>query len=470
MDPHQPFQSMTHYRSILGLFVVLTLFWACQHDNEEKISDDAIVISNVNIIDVNDGSISQGHVVVDSTTIVKILDVNTSFDEGNATVIDGTGNYLVPGLAEMHAHIPSLPWDDPLIEETLFLYLSNGVTTIRGMLGHPHHLELRGRAADQEILSPRIYTSSPSVSGSTIPTVEDARTKITAYANEGYDFIKIHPGLTLEAFDEVARTAKEVGIPFAGHVSNQVGVRHALESGYATIDHIDAYLEGLVPESANVDHTQNGFFGYNFTDLADRELIPELVEMSNSHQVWVVPTQSLFDRWFSPTDPNILVQEPEMSYISPETRQNWVQSKTNLIGADNYDSATWAKFNDIRFQLIKELQENGYGLLLGSDAPQVFNVPGFSIHHELQGMIQAGLSPLEAIQTGTINPGEFFDGPFGEIKEGLDADFILLENNPLDNIENLENPLGVMARGQWIDRQAIQEKLKQIATNYSSNQ
>src|SRR5690606_7211059 len=135
-----------------------------------------------------------------------------------------------------------------------------------------------------------------------------------------------------------------------------------------------------------------------------------------------------------------------------------------------YDSATWAKFNNIRFQLIKALHEDGQGLLLGSDAPQVFNVPGFAIHHEIRGMINAGLTPLDVIQTGTINPAEFFDGAYGQVKEGLEADLILLENNPLEDIENLKNPVGVMARGQWMDRETINQKLQEIAKIYSTNQ
>jgi len=462
---------MRRVSPFFNLCIALSIVFSCQSaSSEEKISDSAFIITNVNIINVNDGSITQGHVVIDSTKIQDILDLNASVAKEYGTIIDGTDKYLLPGLAEMHAHIPSLSWEDPKIAETLFLYLSNGITTIRGMLGHPYHLELREKAANQEILSPRIYTSSPSISGNTVTNPEDAGTKVKAYAEEGYDFLKIHPGLRLHVFDEVVKTANEAGIPFAGHVSTLVGVRHALESKYATIDHVDSYLEGLVPEEENVNPTENGFFGYNFTDLADTTLIPELVQMSKDNQVWVVPTQSLFDRWFSPTDPQILAQEEEMSYISPETLNNWIESKKNLISDPNYDSAKWERFNQIRFQLIKALHEDGQGLLLGSDAPQVFNVPGFSIHHELEGMIQAGLTPLEAIQTGTINPAEFFEGTYGEIKTGLDADLILLENNPLEDITHLKNPLGVMARGQWMDRATINKKLKEIAKVYSTQQ
>ena len=453
-------------------YLVLSFFTAfsCQtSDSSYQLNEGAIAITNVNIINVETGDINQGHVVVDSFKIDAILNVETAIDPGNGKVIDGTNRYLLPGLAEMHAHVPSLPWNDPKMEETLFLYLSNGVTTIRGMLGHPHHLPLREKIETQEALGPRFYTSSPSISGNTIPDVQTAREKVSAYKEDGYDFLKIHPGLKLDVFDEVVKTANEVGIEFAGHVSTMVGIRHALESKYSTIDHVDAYLEGLVPEEENVDPNANGFFGFYFTDLADVSMIPELVKMTKDNEVWVVPTQSLFDRWVSPKDPKLIAQEEEMKYMSPETIKNWTQSKINMISDPQYDSAKFARFNEIRYQLIRALHEDGHGLLLGSDAPQVFNVPGFSIHHELQGLIAAGLSPLEAIQTGTINIGTFYQEQIGQIKEGFEADLILLENNPLDNIDNLRNPLGVMARGQWLDREMIDSRLKEIAAAYSSN-
>jgi len=108
--------------------------------------------------------------------------------------------------------------------------------------------------------------------------------------------LKIHPGIQREVFDEVVRTANEVGIPFAGHVPVDVGIRHALESKYVSIDHVDGFLEGLVPESENVDPTKNGFFGFAFTPLADTSKIDELVALAKQNEVWIVSTQSLFER------------------------------------------------------------------------------------------------------------------------------------------------------------------------------
>ncbi len=442
------------------------LLAACNSSpSQEIIPNDAIVISSVNVINVRDGSTDPDKtVIISDGKISEILDEIPELPNG-VSQIDGEGKYLMPGLTEMHAHIPSPEWGRNRTEETLFLYLSNGVTTIRGMLGHPVHLELREQAKHNEILSPRIFTSSPSLNGNTVPTPEEAREKVTAYQQDGYDFLKIHPGIPLDAFDELVKTANEVGINFAGHVPVDVGIRHALESGYASVDHVDGFLEGLVPESAHVQPDQNGFFGYNFTDLADESKIDELVQMTNEYNVWVVPTQSLFDRWFSPEDANALARTNEMQYMPASTIENWVSSKQNLVNNDGYSADQWETFNIIRQKLIYQLHHNGHGLLLGSDAPQVFNVPGFSIHHELRGMLDAGLTPLEAIQIGTLNPAKYFgiEGEFGEVIPGASADLILLNANPLDNIEALQGKTGVMVRGRWLSQEEIDRRLSEIA-------
>ncbi len=450
-----------------NLLIAVVLFLFCC-DRKEKIglTEDHFVVTDVNVLDISNGSFRKCHVIVYEDKFEEIKDIDKTYDWGDAVLINGNGGYMIPGLSEMHAHVPPLEWDDPLMKETLFLYLSNGVTNIRGMLGHPAHLRLREKVEAREVLSPRFYTSSPSLNGNTVRTPEEAEEKVRAYAEAGYDFLKLHPGIRRHVFDQIVETANEVGIPYAGHVSNLVRIRHALENRYQTIDHVDGFLEGLVPSEEEVNPIENGFFGYNFTDLAVPGNIQELVAMSKENRVWVVPTQALFDRWFSPTPAEDLAAENEMKYISPETRDNWINSKNTLTGSDEYDEKKWERFNQLRYKLIKALHENGQGLLLGSDAPQVFNVPGFSIHHELQGMLDAGLSPLEALQIGSLNPARFYEGNFGEIKEGLDADFILVKNDPLEDINNLREIAGVMARGNWLSEDFIREELEKIAVKY----
>lgn len=449
------------------LLLLCVFLGACTSSQKLVLSDQATVITNVHVINVRDGSILESqNVVVDSGKIVQISP-RIDYLGKNIQVIDGSGKYLLPGLAEMHAHIPSPQWGRSNINETLFLYLSNGVTTIRGMLGHPLHLELREQAEKNEILSPRIFTSSPSVNGNSVATVEEAREKVTAFKEAGYDFLKMHPGLKRDVFDEIVKTANEVGIPFSGHVSVEVGIVRSIESGYSSVDHVDGFLEGLIPSSAGVDPSENGFFGFDFTELADLQNVDQLVAKAQEHKVWIVPTQSLFERWFSPLDPDSLAATPEMRYMPKSTVQRWIKSKKALIEGDNFSSERWKKFDSIRRKLIYELQQKGHGMLLGSDAPQVYNVPGFSIHHEIQGMIRSNITPLEVIQAGTINPAKFFgmEGAFGEIKIGASADFLLLKENPIANIKSLQDHDGVMVRGRWLSREVINQKLNEIAEN-----
>lgn len=455
----------------LSFFLILSLLISCGQ-SQEKVSPTATLLSNANIVDVHSGKIIANRQVVIDSGKIQIIAATIENAKGYLKTIDGTGKYLMPGLAEMHAHIPPPSTSRERMEETLFLYLSNGITTIRGMLGDPIHLELRDEVEKGETLGPRIFTSSPSLNGNSVKTEEEAIEKVTAYQKAGYDFLKIHPGIQRAVFDQVVKTANEVGIPFAGHVPVDVGIRHALESHYDAIDHVDGFLEGLVPESANVDPTTNGFFGYAFTPLADTANIDELVQMAKENKVWIVPTQSLFERWFAPIAADELLQQSEMKYMPASTLENWKKRKEASTTEDSgFNTAQWKKFDSIRKQLILALNKGGHGMLLGSDAPQLFNVPGFSIHHETKGMLGAGMTPLEIIQSGTINPATFFDmsDVFGEIKEGLAADLVLLDANPLEDITALKKISGVMRQGKWMSKSFIDKKLVEIAKNAAKN-
>ena len=425
----------------------------------------SVLIENVHVVDVVGGQVISGQQIAIDSGRIRYIGSEVPDAGSYATRIDGGGAYALPGLTEMHAHIPSPPASQERIEQTLFLYLSNGITTIRGMLGHPYHLELRERQQAGELLSPRIFTSSPSLNGTTVPDPAEAARKVRQYAAEGYDFLKIHPGIKREVFDTLARTALEAGIPFAGHVPVQVGIRHALESGYATIDHVDGYLEGLVPETAGVNPEENGFFGYRFTPLADTALIGDLVALTREKQVWVVPTQSLFERWFAPTDADSLLAQPEMRYMPQETLANWKQSHEQYLSDPAWNPGQWQAFDAIRRQLIYRLYKEGHGLLLGSDAPQVFNVPGFSIHHEIAGMQRAGIPPAEILRMGTLYPARFFglENQSGSLEAGKEASFVLVGGNPLEDPAALRGVQGVVLDGRWLSRSDIDARLAEIA-------
>ncbi len=456
-------------------YLICCFFLLSSCNTSEPAAKKTIIKADYAITNVAVLPMTSEQVLTNQTVLIqagKIVDIGTSTSFEAKNMIDGTAKFLMPGLTEMHAHIPvAEEGNDSLVKETLLLYLSQGITNIRGMLGNPYHLELRAQVANQEIISPRIYTSSPSLNGNSITTPEEARTKITQYQKDGYDFLKIHPGIKLEVWDEVEKTANEVGIPYAGHVPIEVGINRALAAKYKTIDHLDGYLEGLVPASTNVDPSKNGFFGYEFTDLAAETLIDDLVTKTIENKVSIVTTQTLFTRWFSPTPPEVLLQAPEMRYMSPKTLFTWRQSKSQLISGATYDAEKWERYIAIRTKILQKMDAAGVTFLLGSDAPQVFNVPGFSLHHELKAMADAGLSNFKILQAGTVNPALFFDakGVYGTIEKGAAADLVLLAGNPLEHLENAQKIEGVMLGENWLPKERIDKALSEIAARYAQD-
>jgi imidazolonepropionase-like amidohydrolase len=381
-----------------------------------------------------------------------------------ARVVDAAGRYLMPGLTEMHAHIPSPQQGEDTIERTLFLYLSNGVTTVRGMLGHPRHLELRAEAEANRILSPRIYTSGPSLNGNSAPTPEAAIRMVEEQHAAGYDFLKLHPGLTRPVFDAIVAAARRVGIPFAGHVSADVGLTAALEAGQASVDHLDGYIEALAGRGDGFSAQESGFFGIGLVDRMDGSRIPELAAATRAAGVWNVPTQSLLEHLLGTAEPEVMAAWPEMRYMPTATVEQWAARTRSMRASPAAAPDRAARFIDARRRLILELHRAGAGLALGSDAPQLWNVPGFSIHRELRMLVESGLTPYDALATGTREAARYFGTEdWGTVMPGRAADLILLDANPLDDIRNVARPVGVMVRGQWLPAEEIAARLEAVA-------
>ena len=422
------------------------------------------VFRNVNVIPMTEETVIKNQdVLVKNGEIVAIGNTGTVKYKKDARLIEADGKYLIPGLAEMHAHVPPVDDLEPM-KEVLKLFLYNGVTTIRGMLGHPRHLELRGKIQSGEIIGPHFYTSGPSFNGNSVKSQAAGAEMVREQKKAGYDFLKLHPGLTKENFGAIAKTAKEINIPFAGHVSFDVGVWRAIEAGYASIDHLDGFVESLVPGIDTIREQETGSFGMFIAKYADEKRISALMKALKEKNIWVVPTQSLAERWFSPyKDADAFAREPEMIYMKEETLKNWVNSKKNIMANPKYNADEMKNFIELRRKLIYECQKNGVGLLLGSDGPQVFNVPGFSVHHELKYIVDAGLTPYQALQSGTVNVAKYFNlKNSGMIKTGYVSDLVLLDANPLENIENTKKIAGVMLGKYWLPKQEITAELKKL--------
>ena len=419
-------------------------------------------IINVNVVPMSSEAVLEEQTVVVSNGIVVSLGpVDTVPIPKDADVIDGTDRFLMPGLAEMHAHVPGT--DSAHLDRNFSLYVANGVTTIRGMLGQSSHLALREQLENGDVFGPSLVTSGPSLNGRTVSGAAQARQMVRDQHHSGYDFIKIHPGLSADEFDAIGQMANELGIPFAGHVPVATGVGRALELNMATIEHLDGYFAALLPSDSDGAGGYGGFFDVMLANRLDVERMVEFVQATVAAGTWNVPTEVLVEVRIDTTSVTELRNRPEMRFMPQETVARWVTVKEELLAERDFDPEVAALAIELRRRLILELHKAGAGLLLGSDSPQVFNVPGFSTHHELDALVAAGLTPYEALRTGTAAVAEFLGSNAGIVGVGWDADLVLLDASPLEDVRNARRIHGVMLRGVWYSAESLEQRLSRYA-------
>ena len=400
---------------------------------------------------------------------------------GDANRIDGRGRFLMPGLAEMHAHVlagqqsPATEWN----RDIMFLYIANGITTIRAMLGAPNQLVLRGQLERGEVLGPTMFVAAPSLNGSSAPDPATAERLVREHKQSGYDLLKIHPGLSRATYDAMVRTSREVGITWGGHVSAQIPVEHVLDTKQSTIDHLDGYIEAAASEEVKrrmASSTGQASITDAWRSVSD-ERLKQLAARTKAAGTWNVPTMFLWESFYGPGSPEDWSTRDEMKYAPKQWVTNWMNQKRQRAALDaqnNITAADAALYISLRRRMLKALADAGAPLLMGTDSPQMFNVPGFALHRELQVAVEAGLTPYQVLESGSKIVGLYaaqdlgLDGSFGTVAVGRRADLVLLDANPLENITNLTKRAGVMVRGRWVPRSEIDAGLAALAARYAS--
>ena len=368
-----------------------------------------------------------------------------------AVRIPGRGKYLMPGIAEMHAHVPGE--QNPQAVDIMALYVLTGATTIRGMNGTPFQFELRRRIEAGEILGPTLFAVAPPFSGGSVGTPDDERRKVREYKAAGYDVLKIYPGIPRETYDAIIATAREVGIPYSGHVPPEVGLRHAIASRQS-VEHLDGYVEASRGEAA---------------------AIAELAHATREAGIWNTPTMDVWKTILGTRSTDELRRRPELIYLRPEVIDQWVRQTAQFArGSGSFWRTALEQVGmrespeDIvvlRDHILQALHRAGARLVLGADSPQVFSVPGFSLAHEMRAMVEAGVPTYAVLAAATRNPAAFFgrEVEFGTVEPGKRADLILVEGNPLQDIRNVHRQAGVMVRGKWLPKEEIDRRLAEIA-------
>jgi len=408
-----------------------------------------------------DGALEHQTVVVREGIITTIGSAATVRAPAGATVVDGRGKYLMPGLGDAHAHLSTVGGGPALAELALQLFALHGVTMVRSMYTEPHHRSALHRVEGGVIIGPRTVLASPPFTGQTTPTPQLARDSVRKYRGDGYTITKILPGISRETFDTLVVESKQLGMSVAGHIPQGVPLQHALASRMTSIEHLDGFMEAMSPSSGG---RGSGFFGLGVLDGVDESLIASLVEATRKAGTVIVPTEFEMELFVSRDSGSAHARRHEMRFVATGLLQQWSRQKDNFARGAGVSPERAARYRDVRRRLIRELQAAGVVIALGSDAFNLFNVPGPGVVDELETYVGAGLTTQLALRTATVNVARLLAMPnvTGTVTTGSVGDLLLLDANPLDEVGNVRRLAGVLLRGTWHDRVTLEQRRRSL--------
>lgn len=374
--------------------------------------------------------------------------------------VDGEGRYLVPGFSDMHVH---LEWSGNPAD--LLAYLLQGVTTVRHTDGRPRELRWRDSVAAGNLLGPTIHMAGPIINGEERGSYEvtavatspaEGRSAVAAQDSQGYDFVKVYDELQPDVFRAVVEEARSRGLQVSGHVPDRVGLREALEAGLSSVEHLNGY--GAAVTVADDASAADEWPEHHVAGRLDSTRLRQAVHWTRQSGTAVVPTLSVYQRHMPPEEMRRALRSAAMAWVPGYMLEAWgyMYYSTAFKSAEAF--AAQRRASDNRRAVVRALHEAGVPILAGTDAPILLVVPGLALHRELELLVEAGLSPAEALRAATSAAAEFLgeEGEFGVIAEGARADFLLLEDNPLENVSATQSIQAVVVRGRWIGTRELE--------------
>jgi len=452
-----------------------------------RLSAQTLTITNATVVDVSNGALHRGStVVIDGHRIVSVGPPSAN-TQRRGQVVDAKGMFVIPGLWDMHTHA-YFGWPADFGDTyVLPLFIANGVTGIRDM-GSDLDAVLRARSevAAHRLVGPRMVVSGPMLDGPqvafaasiAIKTPDDGRKAVAMLKARGVDFIKIQSGVPRDAYFAIAAEAKRQGLEFDGHVPDAIRASEAVTAGQRTFEHLIGIFEASTPDEdqfikrkygAGKDSAANKSLAA-FLDRYDPAREASIIQLLASKNVWQCPTL-FWERGQWLVDVIDFTKDPDLAY----TPRTWVDKKYPSMRTSIHESmgtdplGVRRRFVDHELDIVRKLHSAGVPFLAGTDTPAGVGVtPGISLHLELQRFVAAGFTPLEALQTATINPARFFRklSDYGSIETGRIADLVILRANPLENIANTRAIGGVVVDGKYWSQgeiDALRSRVKQVA-------
>lgn len=476
----------------LAYCCILLVFESCSEVEQEP----SIVFQNVTSIDAVNGSRNDQTVVVQGKKIIASGPSAEIAIPKNATVINGEGKYLIPGLWDAHVH---LSYIEELSSSMFDLFLVNGVTSIRDTGGQ---LDLvmpwKEKSLGDDGTSPRVMVAGPLLDG--VPTVyngvpgrpklglgagtpEEAQALVDAFVEAGVDQIKSYEMLTPESFKAVVERSKTHGKMVTGHVPLSMDVIEASDLGLRSMEHMrnlelscsedfdSLQAARLVMLTEGADQQGGELRGdihsaqrFHAVKTQDPDRIKTVLAALSRNNTWQIPTLTIVAAW-----ENRVFDRPgwreDYQYLPKEVAKKWLDGSIGLEQRPSTEESI--AFSKWGYEMTKKVSDAGIGIMAGTDAPIFLLTPGFSLHEELRLLVKAGLTPMQALSAATLKPAEYFniENELGTIDNGKYADLLLLDANPMDDITNTQKINAVVKSGKFFSREALDKKLEELSTN-----
>lgn len=438
----------------------------------------SLAITHVTVINPGTSSVEPNRtVIVRGEHIVSVSDAARAEVPQDAHVIDGAGLYLMPGFWDMHVHAAFGDWFPGGRDIILPLLIANGVTGVRDMGGDlPALATWRKQIAAGEIVGPRMVFSGPMLDGylpdgklrfpSSIPvtTPAGAAAAVRSLKAQGVDFIKVQSVISHDAYLAAAGEAKRQGLPIVGHVPDTVRLREVVEAGQKSVEHLMGIFEGCSTEEDKFIQAKGSL--KLLLSTQDPRTCERLIHLLAEHQTWQVPTLT-WQRGGTFLDQLDWKHQPLDAYIPAYWRDvTWRRFADSMMPDLVKDPRPLREEYFARnLRMVGAMHRAGVPFLAGTDtAPGIYVVPGFSLHQELENFVEAGFTPMEALETATSNPARFLavESSLGSVEAGKIADLVLLDSNPLDDIRNTRKIQAVFARGRYFDRAELDRMLGRV--------